>query len=91
MSTIGRDLDRLARNICDSLLSDHSKIPFGEKLDAFKALTAYHLGLQKMTRKDNGEDRDPTVPSLATIRQRIESNDLDFNVRHPVEWEHPEQ
>ncbi len=49
-------LDALALAIADEAKNEPN---FGNKLDAFKALTAYHLGIVKIAKKKSGED-DPT-------------------------------
>lgn len=51
-------LDALASSIATSASMD-GVLPFPDKLDAFKALTAYYLGVTKVSKKKNDED-DPT-------------------------------
>lgn len=74
MSTIGRDLDRLARDIIQETLDPSKKVPFDEKLDAFKALCSYHIGLQRFANKaEDRSDEDTGAISLSEIRTRIDT------------------
>ena len=54
-------LDALAMDIAETAMAVNPDRPllFGEKLDAFKALTAYHLGVAKVNKKKSGEDDKP--------------------------------
>lgn len=54
---IKKKLDELALS-----LATHATLEttiFVDKLDAFKALTAYHLGVSKVNKKKSGEDNNP--------------------------------
>lgn len=61
MTDIKTQLDKLALSIVQSALNPvegQQPLLFPDKLDAFKALTTYHLGTLK-AKKKSGEDDNP--------------------------------
>lgn len=65
------ELDKLALNIA-SVASDPTVV-FPDRLDAFKALTAYYLGLNKS--KKSGEDINPKHgESFDAFRKSVETS-----------------
>ncbi len=63
-------LDKLALSIASTANGENVTLP--DRLDAFKALTAYHLGLTKIGKK-TGEDDKPKGETFDGYRKSIEA------------------
>lgn len=71
---IKKELDKLALDLASKAASDTTI--FAEKLDAFKALTTYYLGISKANKKKNGEssDKQPKGETFNGYRQSVETS-----------------
>lgn len=65
-----QQLDALALSIASIAAAD--TVSFPDRLDAFKALTAYHLGLTKVGKK-SGEDKENQGENFDAFRKSIEA------------------
>ena len=65
------ELDKLALSIAQT--ANAGEINLSSRLDAFKALTAYHIGLTKVGKK-SGEDDKPKGESFHEYRKSIETS-----------------
>jgi hypothetical protein len=52
--SIGRQLEELARSILEVALRDQTPLP--DKLDAFKVVTTYHIGISKAAKNLPSDD-----------------------------------
>lgn len=71
--SIGKQLEELARAILDKALLDQTPLP--DKLDAFKVVTAYYVGVMKAAKNIPPEDPeggsfDKLVTGLRTVGGR---------------------
>jgi len=66
--TLETDLDKLAKKIASDVLKPDVK--FSERLDAFKALSNYHIAERKVAQKSPPPE-DDVGSSLEAIRKRI--------------------
>ena len=71
--SIGRQLEELARAILDKALLDQTPLP--DKLDAFKVVTAYHIGVIKAAKnlppdEPDGGSFDKMAAGLRTVGGR---------------------
>ena len=69
--TLKDQLDKLALSIASTANADGVNLP--DRLDAFKALTAYHLGLTKVGKKSGEEDK-PKGETFDGYREQIEAS-----------------
>ncbi len=66
MASLKDELDKIALSLAAAIQTD--ECPIDAKLDAFKALTAYHLGL---LRKNAGQPVTDDTKSFTNIVERI--------------------
>ena len=66
---IGTKLARLALTIADKAMEDD--VPLVDRLDAFKALTTYHVNTTKINAKQTPEDEGES--NFDNFRKRIET------------------
>lgn len=66
MSDLKKELDKIALDIASKVQEE--ECPFDAKLDAFKVLSAYHLGL---LRKNAQPPPDKDIKSFGDIVQQI--------------------
>ena len=66
-----QQLNALALSIAS--LASSETVSFPDRLDAFKALTAYHLGLTKIGKK-SGEDDNKHGESFDAFRKSVETS-----------------
>ena len=66
MSDLKKELDKIALGLAARVQEEDC--PFEAQLDAFKVLTAYHLGL---LRKNAGQPVDDTTKTFGAIVQQI--------------------
>ncbi len=66
MSDLKKELDKIALDIAAKVQEE--ECPFDAKLDAFKVLTAYHLGL---LRKNAQQPPDKDIQSFGSIVEQI--------------------
>ena len=64
-------LDALALSIASTANAEGVNLP--DRLDAFKALTTYHLGLTKIGKKSGEEDK-PKGESFDAFRKQVEAS-----------------
>lgn len=69
--TIGDKLDALAESIID-LLRENKEIPFDQRIDAFKALTTYRLGMGRLDAK-LPEEPDPNAASFDKWKSQLKA------------------
>ena len=62
-------LTALALKIADAALAD--SVGLGERLDAFKVLTAYYVGTRKLREQEDPGDDDDKEFNFGSIQQRI--------------------
>lgn len=68
---IGDKLNDVAEALLDDLLLPGNALSWDQRIDAFKVLTAYHLGLCKQVGKDDKEPDDPDAFSFNKARARL--------------------
>jgi len=73
--TLETDLDKLAKRIASDVLK--ADVSFKDRLEAFKALSNYHIAERKVATKEPPTDEDADGLSLDAIRRRINDNDGD--------------
>lgn len=66
MSDLKKELDKIALSLASAIQQE--ECPLDAKLDAFKALTAYHLGL---LRKNASQPADDPAKSFGSIVEKI--------------------
>ena len=66
-----QELDKLALSIASSVNTGEANLP--DRLDAFKALTAYHLGLTKLGKK-SGEGDKQKGEGFDGFRKQVEAS-----------------
>jgi hypothetical protein len=76
MKGIAKELDLLARKLAKKLSQEET--PLTQKIDGFKALTTYHLGVVKASKKPasdsdvaDDEDEESSSTTIAGIREKI--------------------
>jgi len=72
--TLESDLDKLAKKIASDVLKPD--VAFSDRLDAFKALSNYHIAERKVAQKSPPPD-DDMGSSLDAIRKRINEAEID--------------
>ena len=69
---IKTQLDTLALSIAQQA-STPGVLNFADKLDAFKALTAYHLGVAKVKKKNGEDDKPEKGETFDDFRKQVEA------------------
>jgi hypothetical protein len=68
-ATLGNKLKELA----DTIVDDAMTAPLEQKIAALKAVTTLHLGLRKISDKDEPDDADGGLPAMRErMRQAVE-------------------
>lgn len=67
--SLREELDKIALSITQDIQKDDC--PLDIRLDAFKVLTAYHLGLMKKGDKTGAEDTGR--PTFSDLRKKVEA------------------
>ena len=70
-SEIGAQLDSLAKSIAKDAQSD--KLSFTDRLDAFKVLTTYYVGITRAKAKT--PDEDPSGSTFDNFRNKLAETD----------------
>lgn len=68
MTDLADKLAEVANGLLDDLLRPGNEIAWDQRIDAFKAISAYHLGLRRQSDKDSKPDGDPDAPGFAKWR-----------------------
>lgn len=70
---LGPKLTQLAEKILDELLSEQSDASLPARIDALKAISTLHLGLEKLAGKmPSGDDGETTT--FSSLRRRVQEN-----------------
>ena len=71
MKKVGGLLEDLAVSLLQEALNGDHPVQFDQKLDAFKALTTYHVGVTRVNAKAPQNEDDPIGFNFGAARKKI--------------------